>query len=189
MPLSSIQPVLSASLLDEFLCEGHTYAPPGANDAETFVQITSLQQAAFLLNTCDHLLVVNDWLLDLHLLKLLCTARMLLGESASQAELIFLFPAQARPTDDHLAQQLQSVLGDCTVVYECGPDRPEQLLHELFRICAKRKALSAEQPSARSSTSEVQWLANAQRFWESCVRKSSIFVDYARFLPKINFSF
>ncbi|KAK1151875.1 protein SMG9-like [Acipenser oxyrinchus oxyrinchus] len=70
------QPILSPSILDH-LINNDRKLPPEYNLPHTYVEMQSLQAAAFLFTVCHVVLVVQDWFTDLSLYRFLQTAEML----------------------------------------------------------------------------------------------------------------
>ncbi|XP_018587685.2 protein SMG9 isoform X1 [Scleropages formosus] len=70
------QPVLSPSILDH-LINNDRKLPPEYNLPHTYVEMQSLQIAAFLFTVCHVVIVVQDWFTDVNLYRFLQTAEML----------------------------------------------------------------------------------------------------------------
>ncbi|XP_053743313.1 nonsense-mediated mRNA decay factor SMG9 isoform X1 [Synchiropus splendidus] len=70
------QPILSPSSLDH-LINNDRKLPPEYNLPSTYVEMQSLQIAAFLFTVCHVVIVVQDWFTDLNLYRFLQTAEML----------------------------------------------------------------------------------------------------------------
>uniref|UniRef100_A0A7N8YGL6 SMG9 nonsense mediated mRNA decay factor n=1 Tax=Mastacembelus armatus TaxID=205130 RepID=A0A7N8YGL6_9TELE len=70
------QPVLSPSILDH-LINNDRKLPPEYNLPHTYVEMQSLQIAAFLFTVCHVVIVVQDWFTDLNVYRFLQTAEML----------------------------------------------------------------------------------------------------------------
>ncbi|XP_067457989.1 nonsense-mediated mRNA decay factor SMG9 isoform X2 [Thunnus thynnus] len=70
------QPMLSPSILDH-LINNDRKLPPEYNLPYTYVEMQSLQIAAFLFTVCHVVIVVQDWFTDLNLYRFLQTAEML----------------------------------------------------------------------------------------------------------------
>uniref|UniRef100_A0A8D2ZFR4 Nonsense-mediated mRNA decay factor SMG9 n=1 Tax=Scophthalmus maximus TaxID=52904 RepID=A0A8D2ZFR4_SCOMX len=70
------QPMLSPSILDH-LINNDRKLPPEYNLPHTYVEMQSLQIAAFLFTVCHVIIVVQDWFTDLSLYRFLQTAEML----------------------------------------------------------------------------------------------------------------
>ncbi|XP_078511624.1 nonsense-mediated mRNA decay factor SMG9 isoform X1 [Lissotriton helveticus] len=70
------QPVLSPAILDH-LINNDRKLPPEYNLPHTYVEMQSLQIAAFLFTVCHVVIVVQDWFTDLNLYRFLQTAEML----------------------------------------------------------------------------------------------------------------
>ncbi|XP_073879882.1 nonsense-mediated mRNA decay factor SMG9 isoform X7 [Macaca fascicularis] len=69
------QPILSPSILDH-LINNDRKLPPEYNLPHTYVEMQSLQIAAFLFTVCHVVIVVQDWFTDLSLYRFLQTAEM-----------------------------------------------------------------------------------------------------------------
>ncbi|XP_067173018.1 nonsense-mediated mRNA decay factor SMG9-like [Apteryx mantelli] len=69
------QPILSPSILDH-LINNDRKLPPEYSLPHTYVEMQSLQIAAFLFTVCHVVLVVQDWFTDLSLYRFLQTAEM-----------------------------------------------------------------------------------------------------------------
>ncbi|XP_076826937.1 nonsense-mediated mRNA decay factor SMG9 isoform X2 [Brachyhypopomus gauderio] len=69
------QPILSPSILDH-LINNDRKLPPEYNLPHTYVEMQSLQIAAFLFTVCHVVIVVQDWFTDINLYRFLQTAEM-----------------------------------------------------------------------------------------------------------------
>ncbi|XP_028280800.1 protein SMG9 isoform X2 [Parambassis ranga] len=70
------QPMLSPSILDH-LINNDRKLPPEYNLPHTYIEMQSLQIAAFLFTVCHAVIVVQDWFTDINLYRFLQTAEML----------------------------------------------------------------------------------------------------------------
>lgn len=70
------QPILSPAILDH-LINNDRKLPPEYNLPHTYVEMQSLQIAAFLFTVCHLVIVVQDWFTDFNLYRFLQTAEML----------------------------------------------------------------------------------------------------------------
>ncbi|NP_001090489.1 protein SMG9 [Xenopus laevis] len=70
------QPILSPAILDH-LINNDRKLPPEYNLPHTYVEMQSLQIAAFLFTVCHVVIVVQDWFTDFNLYRFLQTAEML----------------------------------------------------------------------------------------------------------------
>ncbi|XP_066539516.1 nonsense-mediated mRNA decay factor SMG9 [Hoplias malabaricus] len=70
------QPILSPSILDH-LINNDRKLPPEYNLPHTYVEMQSLQIAAFLFTVCHVVIAVQDWFTDINLYRFLQTAEML----------------------------------------------------------------------------------------------------------------
>ena len=84
---------MSASILDEYIKNGQNNPTicSDISEPETWVYISSLQILTFLIAVCDYVIIVNDWILDFDLIKLLSTAIMIVGNDSPKADIIFQF--------------------------------------------------------------------------------------------------
>ncbi|KAG5856162.1 hypothetical protein ANANG_G00005110 [Anguilla anguilla] len=73
---STLKPILSPSILDH-LINNDRKLPPEYNLPHTYVEMQSLQMAAFLFTVCHVVIVVQDWFTDINLYRFLQTAEML----------------------------------------------------------------------------------------------------------------
>lgn len=70
------QPILSPSILDH-LINNDRKLPPEYNLPHTYIEMQSLQMAAFLFTVCHVVIVVQDWFTDVNMYRFLQTAEML----------------------------------------------------------------------------------------------------------------
>ncbi|KAL2084313.1 hypothetical protein ACEWY4_019831 [Coilia grayii] len=70
------QPILSPSILDH-LINNDRKLPPEYNLPHTYVEMQSLQIAAFLFTVCHVVIILQDWFTDINLYRFLQTAEML----------------------------------------------------------------------------------------------------------------
>ncbi|RWS21448.1 SMG9-like protein [Leptotrombidium deliense] len=180
--LLDTQPLLSASILDEYLKSSLNMnnISSDISEPETYVYITSLQLVSFLLAICDYVIVVSDWSLDFHLIKLISTAIMMVGTAAHRAEIIWYSPKGFEGSYKKTVKTLESLLGsEIVTVVEAGDDL--NLLSTVMKLPTRRHTNSAA--ASRSHSCEKSWLVSAQRFWETSIKKSTLYSDYARFMP------
>jgi hypothetical protein len=116
-------------------------------------------------------------MLDIHLIKLMATAVMMVGDSVPKADIIFYFPNSKTKIN---ANTIDSLLGrGLYVTVICGNEK--ELLNAVMKAPSKR--IVGESGRNSSHTSEKSWLLSSQRFWENSIRKSTLYSDYGRFLP------
>ena len=175
-----MKPLLSASVLDEYLQK----TPPlssstvvDISEPENYSIIISLQLLSFLLATCDYIIFVCDWILDIHLIKLLATAVMMAGDTARKADIICYFPNTKSKINSNI---IDALLGRSLFVSVIYGDEKE-LLNVVMKAPTKR--IVDENGRNSSHSSEKSWLSSSQRYWETSIRKSSLYSDYGRFLP------
>jgi hypothetical protein len=146
------------------------------------IQLTSLQLLAFMMITCDVLLLVNDWAIDNALIKLICTAKMLaFNDSPMKCKLVFVFAQQTQKMNDRCVEYIQSIFGDDGYVYELDANEASepQFVNDILRLIAKQK-------SSQTPISEQNWLTSAARYWESFVHKKSTFAKYVDFWREVS---
>ncbi|XP_053210960.1 nonsense-mediated mRNA decay factor SMG9-like [Panonychus citri] len=181
--LLDCQPLMSASILDEYIKNGSgvSNSIPDSSEPETNVFITSLQLLCFLLAVSDYVIVVNDWSMDIHLIKLIATAMMMVGNDTNQAELIFQVPKLKDESEKKsLLSSLQTFLGgECFTVKEIIDEN--ETTTTLIKLLSRR-TINDDERGANNHNCEKSWLVNAQRYWDNSIRKSTIFSDYARLM-------
>lgn len=175
---------MTASILDEFIVK-NSACPVNllsdTSEAEIYVYITSLQLLSFLIAVCDYVIIVNDWLLDINMLKLLATAMMMVGTEAHHAEIIFYFPQFKEEDRKKISQIIRTLFGG-----EFSYNIIKDIIDESITVPKLLKLLSprnfVQDDRSPLYTSERNWLVSSQRFWENSIRKSSLFSDYARLM-------
>jgi hypothetical protein len=185
--LLDCQPVASASLLDEYIktAQPVTNIAADISEPETYIYITSLQIMSFLLAMSDYVVVVSDWVLDVHLVKLLATAVMMVGNNAMRATLVWFTPALSDAEHVQVTKTLEAIFGAGTgtrgVTVINGNE--EQLVATVMRVPSRRHVDGTGRVTTGHHSSEKSWLISAQRFWDTSVKKSTLYSDYARFMP------
>ncbi|CAG2103582.1 unnamed protein product [Medioppia subpectinata] len=177
------QPLLSASVLDEYLQKCPPLSSTGVDisEPENYSFMISLQLLSFLFATTDYLIIVMDWVLDIHLIKLMATAIMMVGETTQKADIIIFFRnSETKMVDKKTTNVINSLLGRSVYVTVISGDEKE-LLNAVMKAPAKRNP--SENGRNSSHASEKSWLLSSQRYWETSIRKSSLYSDYGRFLP------
>lgn len=175
---------MSASILDDLIKSSHANnVPPELTDPEKFVHITSLQILSFLIANCDYVIVMNDWIMDLHFLKLISTALMLVGDDVNpKADLVFYFKKRftsLTANNNQFKSTLQSIFGRSIIIYE-DDDEDGKFTSNMFKLCARRKLTLLS--NLNNQVNERNWLINSKRYWESITSKSSIYVEYSRYI-------
>lgn len=171
-----LQPLLSASVLDDYIKN-----PAASNnlsseiaEPECYSYIVSLQMLSFLLSVSDYLIVLTDWSLDLHLIKLIETGIMMVGSSGRRAQLIWFH----RGEEDTLCWKKMSTTLETLLGREHLKVIQDESELDYLVFSSKNGTNDESHPS-----SEKSWLVSAQRFWENSIKKSSLYSDYARFMP------
>lgn len=180
------QPLMSASVMDELIKSTHsaTHVPQEITEPEKYIHITSLQVLSFLIANCDYLIIMNDWLMDLHFLKLISTSLMLVGGLSAKADLVFYFKKRFNSlTNLPFIQTLQSIFGKSIIIYEDDNEdgKNGRFVANMFKLCAKKKLLYSTL-GHNVNVSERNWLLNAKRYWENCTSKSALHIEYSRFI-------
>ena len=177
---------MSASVMDELIKSTHsaTHVPQEITEPEKYIHITSLQVLSFLIANCDYLIIMNDWLMDLHFLKLISTSLMLVGGLSAKADLVFYFKKRFNSlTNLPFIQTLQSIFGKSIIIYEDDNEdgKNGRFVANMFKLCAKKKLLYSTL-GHNVNVSERNWLLNAKRYWENCTSKSALHIEYSRFI-------
>ncbi|OTF70293.1 SMG9-like protein [Euroglyphus maynei] len=170
-------------------------------ETENFAFIYSLQMLTFLLSVSDHLIIVMDsFCLDVNLFKLLATSLMMVGDALmAKANIIIYFRTS---TNQNLEQQQQQQSSLYSIDFETrfrrftetilGPNvnvdfihnDEQRLINKVLRPPNSRSLVNLEQSCASINYhSEHQWFQSAQKFWDTSILKSTLFADYARYLP------
>ncbi|KAH9417065.1 smg-9, nonsense mediated mRNA decay factor, partial [Dermatophagoides pteronyssinus] len=177
-------------------------------ETENFAFIYSLQMLTFLLSISDHLIIVMDsFCLDVNLFKLLATSLMMVGDALmAKTNLIIYFrtTTSKSTTNNDLEQQRRSSSSSYTMAMNfetkfrrfietiLGPNvqmdfihnDEQRLINKVLRPPNSRSLVNLEQSCASINYhSEYQWFQSVQKFWDTSIRKSTLFADYARYLP------
>jgi len=168
------QPLLSMSVLDDL---NRTPHPTGAmieiSEPGNRAHVISLQLICFLLAVSDYMILVVDWHLDLHLLRLLSTAIMMIGGNVPKAH-VFIHCKEKASVG--LQTAIEAIIGRSCVTFSHDDDA-------LVKLALRPPQRIEPMKCALNSTSEKSWLLNAQLLWESSIRKSPLYADYASKLP------
>ena len=97
--LIDCQPLLSASILDRSIQVDKKYCNEFNNSLEDTVEMHSLQMIGFLANVCHKLILVQDYFVDPHLIKLIQAAEMLKPSSPARVSFEDEDPAPPRGGD------------------------------------------------------------------------------------------
>ena len=181
---------MSASILDDLIKNCHNsnnhLTQENNLEPEKYVHLTSLQILSFLIVNCDYLIIMNDWLMDLHYLKLISTSLMLVGDINPKAELVFYFKKRFTSlSNSPFTKTLQSIFGTSIIIYEDDNEdgKHSRFVSNMFKLCARTK-FHYPSSSNNLNVSERNWLINAKRYWENCTSKEdiSIFKEYKHYI-------
>lgn len=177
-------------------------------EIENFAFIYSLQMLTFLITICDHVILVLDSLtLDAHLFKLLATALMMVGDADMSKTNIIIYlktfnkqmVANAEKNYQHnlnkpfldqnekkfeslFKNTIKTLLGtSVNIDFICNDE--SLLTTTVLRPPHSRSLVKDQSCSTISYQSERLWFHSIQRFWDISIRKSTLFSDYARYLP------
>lgn len=181
--LLDCQPMLASSVLEDFLT-GYSNSQFPRNsqisDPLTSSHMISLQLATFLIATSDYVVIMTKSLIDVHLLKLISSAIMMIGEDSLRAKFI-LFSEDPRVHDT-----------TCKVVMDIGLGKnridkyfsnESELLDYIGPYSTGKCELYQKDPSTFTGK---KWLSSCQRLWNSTIKNSSMFSDYATQLYAAN---
>lgn len=174
--LLDCQPLNATSILEDFLL-GHSSSPfprhTLASDPFISCQMISLQLATFLIASCDYLIILQKWLVDVHLLKLLSSAVMMIGEDNLRVKLIVFSPDE-RVDNDKMKRVFEAGVGKLMV--EAYFDNEDELVRYVTAYSSLKCDLYRDDPSKFTGKS---WLESCQRIWNTTIKNSSMFSDYA----------
>lgn len=174
--LLDCQPLLATSVLEDFL-SGHSSSQFPKNtlisDPLTSCHMISLQMATFLIATSDYVIIMAKWLIDVHLLKLISSAIMMIGKDNLRAKFI-IYSEDEKVHDKRFKLMVDSSLGTNRV--EKYFSNENELLNYVGPYSSEKCELYQKDPSTFTGKN---WLASCQRLWNTTIRNSSMFSDYA----------
>lgn len=174
--LLDCQPFLAASVLEDFLTNRSSSQFKRnslISDPATSCHMISLQLATFLIATSDYVIITLRYLADAHFIKLLTSAIMLIGEDNLRAKFI-VFSKDENIQNESFKELLKKFL---------GPDRVVEMLSDEWQLYASITPYSSEKlelyHKEPSTFTGKNWLASCQKLWNSTIKGSSMFSDYA----------
>lgn len=174
--LLDCQPLLAASVLEDFL-SGHSSSQSSKNgqvfDSLTSCHMISLQLTTFLIATSDYVIIMSHWLIDVHLLRLIASAIMLIGEDDIRAKLI-LYSSDMKIHDKKFKNMIDKCLGRNRI--DRYFDKEIELLDYIAPYSSEKCDLYEKDPTTFTGKN---WLTSCQRLWNTTIRNSSMFSDYA----------
>ncbi|KAH9394387.1 smg-9, nonsense mediated mRNA decay factor [Tyrophagus putrescentiae] len=224
--LLDTQPLLSASILDEFLRNtgtgtsmftsggpnfnhhhhhhhNHTANGSGAfslssvmgfdiTEPENFSYIYSMQLLTFMFSICDHLPKQEQVSLALPSKSTAPGASFKKSKDIEQQGQTFSSGFKINsPTPQRSASHNRMLqLLKNTIVAMLGPNvnidfitDEQRLLATVLKPPSRNLLLTDSQSRPISYTTERAWFHSVQRFWDNSIHKSTLFADYARYLP------
>lgn len=170
------QPFLAPSVLEDFLTNrSNSQFKKNSliSDPSTSCHMISLQLATFLIATSDYVIIMFRWLADVHFLKLLASAIMLIGEDNLRAKFIIF----SKDKNVHN--------GDFKLLIErcLGSSRVDKIISDEWQLYASIAPYSSEKLDLYhkdpSTFTGKNWLLSCQKLWNSTIKGSSMFSDYA----------
>lgn len=181
--LLDCQPLLAASVLEDFL-SGHSSSQFSKSnqvfDPLTSCHMISLQLATFLIATSDYVIIMSQWLIDVHVLKLIASAIMLIGEDDIRAKLV-MYSSDMRIHDKRFKHMIEKCLGRNRI--DRYFDKEIELLNYIAPYSSEKCELYEKDPTTFTGKN---WLTSCQRLWNTTIRNSSMFSDYALQLLSAN---
>lgn len=176
--LLDCQPLLSSSILEQQL----TYKSPNplsqtslVKDPITLSYIVSLQLTTFLFAISDYVILVNKWLIDVNILKLISTALMIIGEGNLRSK--FIIYAEDERLQTTLKPTLDSLFGRNIIDNVFCDDK------DLVNYVKKYSAEKCQKFRSDSTPfTGKNWLESCQRVWVHSIKNSSMFADYAHLM-------
>lgn len=176
--LLDCQPLLSSSILEEHLSTKYPspLSPTSlVKDPITLSYISSLQLTTFLFAISDYVILVNKWLIDVNILKLISTSLMIIGEGNLRSKLIIY--AEDERLQTKLKPTLDLIFGR-NVIDNIFCDH-EDLIDYVKKYSEEKCKKFRSDP--RPFTGK-NWLESCQRVWVSSIKNSSMFADYAHLM-------
>lgn len=178
--LLDCQPLLSSSVLEEFLC-GKTKSQFGLNKVISELSISchmiSLQLATFLIAVSDYVIILLEWLVNIDLLKLLSSAIMMIGEGDIRARLVIYCPNHRSVLDDEFKILINNLLGEGVV--EKYFDDEQKLIDYVTPYTDIKTDLHSQDPTKFTGHN---WITSCNRIWNNNIRSSNMFADYANLM-------
>jgi len=174
--LLDCQPLLAVSVLEDFVSgqsSSQFSKSNPASDPTTSSHIISLQLVTFLIATSDYVIIMSKWLIDVHLLKLISSAIMMIGEDNLRAKFI-IYSADKTVHDKNLKHLIEDCLGMGRI--EGYVDNIDKLLDLITPYSSEKCDRYHKDPTTFSGKN---WLSSCQRLWNTTIRNSSMFSDYA----------
>lgn len=182
--LLDCQPMLCPSVAADFM-SGHSGSQFKReffhlNDPQTCSHMISLQLAAFLIATCDYVVVMSKWLVDSNLLQLIGSALMLLGEGNYKAKLIMFCE------DDAVSgRKFRDLTNICLGMNQVDRffSNERELINYISSYSSEKCNQLDKEPTGLSGR---KWLANSRKLWCQTIKDSSLFTDYAQQVQRSN---
>lgn len=179
--LLDCQPILSRSVLEDFM-SGYSGCQFGCeNDPLTNMQMISLQLTAFLIATCDYVVIMNKFLVDANLMQLIGSALMMLGEGNYKAKLIMFSNDDKAVCERKFKDLTSSCLGMNQVDRYFSDER--DLINYISSYTSEKCDQIAKDPTGLRGR---KWLAYSRKLWSQTIKESSLFSDYAMQVERSN---
>lgn len=177
MFLLDSQPLLSSSVLDDFINSSipvQSIFPSDLSETDLLF-ITSVHIVYFLMSVSDCLIVTNDWLLDVHLVRLISTSISLMDRllpASRQINIIWYYQRELNETDVREIQQaLSHMIGGASAIVTLIHGDEDALV---------RKVMRTGRVFGKVPVTEKEWLVSAQRLWDNLVKKPSMYSEFIR---------
>lgn len=168
------QPILSSTVLEQFINGQSKSHFTNLADPLTCCQMIDLQLVTFLIATCDYVVIVCDWLIDVHLLKLISSAIMMIGESNIRAKLVMFCEGNCVIKGDRFKKLVEGFLGKNLI------DKYFDSFEDLYSHVTP---YSYEKLDLYSTDDQKfigkNWLESCIKLWNVTIKSSSMFTDYA----------
>lgn len=164
---------------------------------ENFAFIYSLQLLTFLMTVCNHvILVIDSFTLDTHLFKLLATACMMLTEAVLTRFNLIIYLKNDREKQRYWGDsnsfarstEIESKFKKSFInlglkINFVFINNDESLLFTTVVRPQQSFIISDSASSIINYQSERLWFHSIQKFWENLTKKSSLYSEYAKYLP------
>lgn len=200
------QPLLSSSIMDQTI---QLESKSEFSITETTMEINSLRMMGFLFSICHTVLLVQDWFVDINLIRLIAAAEMLKPVASDIREHfphLVIVHNKGTGLEQDLRQDMEGfyrrVFAKSMLQWKDKQDKPilqvmsdysdETITppnissHPSFEDAVKmlrKKVYSLKRtPLCQNRLDEKSWMNLARKTWEN-IKNSSFYVEYSRLLP------
>ena len=174
--LLDCQPLNATSVLEDFLTgESNSQFSKStlSIDSLTCCHMISIQLATFLITVSDHIIIMLNWLVDIHFLKTISTAIMLIGEDNIRARFV-IYSQDCNTKTERFKKLIGHCLGSGRI--EKFLDNEQELIAHVIPYSSEKCEQCRKDPPTYTGKN---WLNSCQKLWNTTIKNSSMFSDYA----------